>query len=870
MAMAQTDAGSSPSEMLHEGWALQSSSKVSQDGSEISTPTFNPEGWYPTTVPTTVLAALVKNKVYPDPYWGRNLTLLPGTENYAHNLENFSNLPMPQDSPFRVSWWFRDQFELPPGWHGRTVWLHFKGINYRANIWLNGQQVTTSDQTTGTWRVFDFDVSKMVSPGAPNVLAVEVSPPEANDLGVTWVDWNPAPPDKDMGLWRDVYLTSTGAVEVRWPDVVTKLDLPSLDVAHLLVTAELHNATDRTVEGTLRGQIEDVEFAQKVELGPNEVKVARFSPDAYPQLNIRSPRLWWPAKLGPQNLYDLKIQFETGEGISDAKTLPFGIREVTSELTAKNYVLFHINGQRILIRGAAWTPDMMLRASPERQETEIRYAVDMNLNAVRMEGKIEDDNFLNLADRYGLLIMPGWCCCDQWEHWQKWTPENYTVAAASLRDQIRRLRTHPSVIDWFNGSDNPPIAPVERTYIGILKELDWPNPYQSSTAQTPTEVSGESGVKMTGPYGYVPPVYWLTDTNRGGAFGFNTETSPGAAVPTIASLKKFLPPDHLWPVTDDYWDLHCGRWVPTSLKRFSEILAKRYGPSPNLEDFVRKAQVDAYDGERAMLEAWGRNKYNATGVIQWMLGNGWPSVIWHLYDFYLRPGGGYFGAKKACEPLHIQYSYDDRSIAVVNSYYRGFGKLTGNARLYDLNMNEKYSKRASVEIQPDSVTRVFTIPEIPQLTTTYFLQLELTDSQGKLMSSNFYWLSTKPDIMDWDKGQNEYTPEKSYADLSELAKLPPTTLNLSARNDSKGEDGVTSVSVENPSKHLAFFVHLSVLKGSGGEEILPVRWEDNYFCLRPGEKRAVSAVYNRKDAEGSTPIVTVDGWNINEAQVTPD
>jgi len=870
MAMAQTNAGSSPSVMLHDGWAIQSASMVNQDGAVIATPAFNAEGWYSTTVPTTVLAALVRNKVYPDPYWGRNLAQLPGTESYANNLENFSNLPMPQDSPFRSPWWFRDQFELPPGWQGRTVWLHFSGINYRANIWLNGHQVTTSDQTAGTWRVFDFDVSKMVLPGAPNVLAVEVSPPQADDLGLTWVDWNPAPPDKDMGLWRDVYLTSTGAVEVRWPDVVTKLDLPSLDVAHLLVTAELHNSTDRTVEGTLRGRIEKVEFAQKVKLGPNEVKVARFSPDKYPQLNLRSPHLWWPAKLGPQNLYNLEIQFETSEGISDAKKLPFGIREVTSELTAKGYRLFSINGRRILIRGGGWAPDMMLRASPERHEAEIRYVLDMNLNTVRMEGKLEDDNFLSLADRHGLLILAGWCCCDQWEHWQKWTPENYTVSAASLRDQIRRLRTHPSVFDWLNGSDNPPIAAVERTYIGILKELDWPNPYQSSATQAPTEVSGPTGVKMTGPYGYVPPVYWLTDIDRGGAFGFNTETSPGAAVPPINSLKEFLPPDHLWPVTNDYWDFHCGRWIPINLKEYSQILAMRYGSSSTLKDFVLRAQVDSYDGERAMFEAYGRNKYNATGVIQWMLDNGWPSVIWHLYDFYLRPGGGYFGAKKGCEPLHIQYSYDDHSIAVVNSYYRGFGKLSGRARIYDLNMNEKYSKRASFDIPPDSITRVFAILEIPQLTTTYFLQLELTDSQGKLLSSNFYWLSTKPDIVDWDKATGQYTPEKSFADLSELAKLPPTTLNLSSQNESKGEDGITSVSVGNPSNHLAFFIHLSVLKGRGGDEILPVRWEDNYFPLRPGEKRTISAVYSLKDAQGSTPVVTVDGWNISEAEVAPN
>lgn len=614
VAMAQTDGRSSPRLPLHEGWAMQSGSMVSQNGAEISTTAFNPQGWYPTTVPTTVLAALVRDKVYPDPYWGKNLAQLPGTTTYANNLENFSNLPMPPESPFRSAWWFRKQFEVPPSWHGRTVRLHFCGINYRANIWLNGNPVSTSDQAAGTWRVVDFEVSKMTSLGGPNVLAVEVFPPEPDDIALTWVDWNPAPPDKNMGLWRDVYLTSTGPVELLWPNVVTKLDLPSLAAAHLVVTAELYNSTHRTIEGTLRGQIENVNFAQKVELGPDEVKVARFSPGQFPQLNIRAPRLWWPAKLGPQNLYDLKLQFETSEGISDVKTLPFGIRVVTSMLNAHGYRVFSINGSRILIRGGGWAPDMMLRASPERQEEEIRYVLDMNLNAVRLEGKLEDDSFLNLADRYGLLILAGWCCCDQWEQWQKWTPENYAVAAASLRDQIRRLRTHPSVFDWLNGSDHPPIPRVEKMYIGILNELDWPNPYQSSGTQDPTEVSGATGLKSIGPYEYVPPVYWFSDNDRGGAFGFATEISIGAAVPPIPSLRKFLPRDHRWPI-DDYWDFHAGRWIPMNLQELSHVLAMRYGPSSSLEEFVLKAQVSSYEGERAMFEAYGRNKYEATGVI---------------------------------------------------------------------------------------------------------------------------------------------------------------------------------------------------------------------------------------------------------------
>jgi exo-1,4-beta-D-glucosaminidase len=370
---------------------------------------------------------------------------------------------------------------------------------------------------------------------------------------------------------------------------------------------------------------------------------------------------------------------------------------------------------------------------------------------------------------------------------------------------------------------------------------------------------------MTGPYEYVPPVYWLTDKDRGGAFGFNTETSPGAAVPPVESLRKFLPPEHLWPV-DEYWNFHASRWARTAndLRVHNRVLEMRYGPATSLKDYVLKSQVIAYESERAMFEAYGRNKYTSTGVIQWMLNNAWPSVIWHLYDYYLRPGGGYFGTKKGCEPLHIQYSYDDQSVAVVNSYYRNFGKLKVSAWVYNLDMKEQFSKQVSVGIPSDSVTKVFLIPRLSSTTTTYFLRLALEDLQGRQISSNFYWLSRKPDVLDWDNGNGRYTPEKSFADFTDLRTLPQIKLKLFSRNEYRGSDGITHVIVENPSKDLAFFIHLRVAKGKNGEEVLPVRWEDNYISLVPGEGREISATYKRDDLQSETPIVILDGWNVNE------
>jgi exo-1,4-beta-D-glucosaminidase len=844
--------------LLRDGWMIQSSRNALERGEVLSTQTYKPSNWYPAVVPTTVLAALVDDKVYEDPYVGMNLRSIPGTT-YPIG-DNFSGYLMPPESPFFGSWWYRNEFRLPPAFREKTVSLHLDGINFRANIWLNGMQIGDAKIVAGSSRAFEFNVSGLVKPDAPNVLAVEVFPPQPDDLAITWVDVNPSPADKDMGLWQDVYLTASGPVTLRYPQVISRLDLPSVEKAHLTVTALLHNTTTTVVEGTLKGEIEKVSFQQEVSLEPQETKLVTFTPEKFPQLNLSHPRVWWPWQLGSAELYDMHMAFESQGQVSDSAHVSFGIREVTSELTDKGYRVFKVNGKRIQARGAGWWSDMLLRSSPERQEDELRYFRDVHLNVLRMDGKFENGHFLDLADRYGLLLMPGWCCCDHWERWSTWKEEDYTISVDSLRDRIRWFRNHPSILCWLNGDDNPPPEKVAQMYVDVLKEENWPNPYQASATGEPAAVTGPTGLKMTGPYQWVPPVYWLTDTQHGGAFGFLTETSPGPAIPPLASLRKFIPPEHLWPI-DDYWNYHAGGGVFKDIKVFREALNTRYGEAKSVEDFAMKAQAMDYDGQRAMYEAYGRNKYNATGVLQEMLNNAWPSLIWDLYDYYLRPAGGYFGSKKALEPLHIQYSYDDRSIAVVNSLYHEFKNLHATARVYNFDLTEKFSKNVRLDVPEDGVVRPFEIPQISDLSTTYFVSLALDEAAGKRLSTNFYWLSTKPDVLARDKAEWYYTPTKSFADLTALQSLPAVDLLVTVSHE-KSAEMVTHVTVENSSPNLAFMVHLQLNKGKDGEEVLPIFWEDNYFSLLPGEKRELKATYKAKDLAGAAPVVQVDGWNI--------
>jgi len=841
-------------------WAIQSSESVHATGEAISTTGFPTRGWYPAQIPSTVLNTLLRNRVFPDPGTGMNLRAIPGTDYPI--AENYSNIPFPPGSPFQSAWWFRTEFPVPAGYDGKTIWLCFEGINYRANVWLNGRQLTSSDKMAGAWRQFEFDVTRSIRHGQASALAVEVFPPQPDDLAITFVDWNPQPPDKNMGIWRGVCLRVSGPVAIRSPFVATRLNLPSASEAALEVSADLRNASNREVNGALKGRIGDIEFSKPMRLGPGETPVVRLKPDEFPQLKITNPRLWWPAQVGPQNLYTAELWFETKGEVSDRQSVRFGIRDVAASVDENGHLVFRINGKNILIRGAGYTFDMMLRTSPERQEAELRYVRDMNLNCVRLEGKLEDEHFMDLCDEMGILVLAGWCCCDHWERWAEWKDEDRLVSVESLRDQIRRLRSHPSVFDWMNGSDNPPPPEVERSYIAVLKEADWPNPYQSSATQKTTEVTGATGVKMSGPYDYVAPSYWLLDKTRGGAHGFATEVGPGPSIPPLESLRQILPEDHLWPI-DSYWNYHTGGGPFKNVKVFTEALNERYGDATTLEDYLRKAQVMAYEGHRAMFEAFGRNKYTSTGVIQWMLNNAWPSMIWHLYDYYLRPAGSYFGAKKACEPLHVQYSYDDRSIVIVNSYYDAFPGMKIRARVLNLDSSERYSKEATLDVPADGSIRAFTLPEVAGLSETYFVQLRLEDSQGKVRSSNFYWLSTQPDVLDWDQSTWYHTPTKSYANLRALASLPVVDVKATASTEQVGQDCVARVQLENPSRNVAFSVHLRVLRAAGKlneSEILPVLWEDNYFPLLPDERRDVSATYRGSGC--AQPAVAIDGWNV--------
>ena len=451
---------------LQGNWQMQSSCTDKSPGDAISTAGFAAKQWHNAEVPGTVVGALVTDKTLPDPNFGMNLKSFPGVS--LGGEEPFSNRDMPADSPFRCSYWFRTEFTSPASFSSKVASLHFLGINYRANIWLNGNKVADRAEVAGAHRAFEFRVNDLLSKDGKNALAVEIFAPEKNDLGLTWVDWNPTPPDKDMGIWREVFLSASGEVALRAPFAASKLS-SDYDSAELTLSTELRNATNHTIEAVLHADFDGDHLSQPVQLAANEDKIVTFAPEQFHRLKLAHPRLWWPYQMGEPFLYTARFRVEIRKQTSDSVDVTFGIREVTSELTPTGGRLFKVNGRKVFIRGAAWAPDLLLRWDSRRVDADLAYTKHMGLNTIRLEGKIDREEFFEKTDRLGLLVMPGWICCDMWEHWDDWTAETKKIAAASLVDQITRLRSHPSVFVWLYGSDSPPPADIENMYLGILK-----------------------------------------------------------------------------------------------------------------------------------------------------------------------------------------------------------------------------------------------------------------------------------------------------------------------------------------------------------------------------------------------------------------
>ncbi|MCX5243194.1 exo-beta-D-glucosaminidase [Streptomyces prunicolor] len=850
------------------GYAIQSSAKVADSAAAISSPGYPATGWHPAGARSTVLAALIADGVYPDPFYSTNQQKIPKAD-------------------FQVPWWYRSDFTVTDP--GKRTYLDFSGVISAADVYVNGKRIAKATDVNGAYTQHELDVTSLVRSGT-NTVAFRIRPNDPNkNLTMGWIDWLQPPPDENMGIVRDVLVRRGGPVALRDAHVVTKLAVPSLATADLTVKAQARNDSNAPVTAQVRGSIGSTAFEKTVSLAAHETKTITFG------LHLNSPKVWWPAGMGGQPLYGLDLSASVNGAPSDTAHQTFGIRDVQAPLNSDGARQYRVNGRKLLIKGGGWSPDEFLRWDKTYVEDRLKYALDLGLNTIRLEGHIEPDEFFDLADRYGILTLPGWECCDKWEgqvngdeRGDPWTAADYPVAKASMAAEAARLRDHPSVISFLIGSDFAPDAKIEKTYLDALKAADWKTPVVAAASDNSSPVSGSSGMKMTGPYDWIPPNYWYAK-REGGATGFNSETSAGPDIPTLDTLRRMMTPAELttlWkdPSAQQYHRSPSATF--NTLKLYNNALTGRYGPPTSLTDYVRKAQLAQYENVRAQFEAYERNATDAskpaTGVVYWMFNSGWTSLHWQLMDRYLDQGGAYFGAKKANEPLHIQYSYDDRSVVVVNNRNASARQLTAHATLFNTDGTPKYDKKVTgVKVSGGGAhSTALTLPSpssVSGLSTTYLVRLTLTDASGKEVSRNVYWLSSKPDTLDWAHTDWYYTPTTSYADLKGLNSMAqaPVSATASTNADAHGMS-TTTVTVRNSgtgkgsgkgsgkTPALLTDVHLV---DSAGKPVLPVQWSDNEVSLWPGESTTLTATYRTADLHGSAPRVRVSGWNTPERTI---
>ncbi|MEU0570734.1 hypothetical protein ABZ297_35815 [Nonomuraea sp. NPDC005983] len=813
------------------GWALRSATGLSDAGAAISQVGYSTSGWYPVELPSTVLAGLVKNNVYQDIYFGRNLQNVPDLTG--------------QD------WWYRGEFTAGSG---PAFWLRFKGISYRAQVWVNGTQVDAN--AVGTLVRHEYDVTPLIRPDQVNAIAVKVTPPahDCKDLSICTVDWNPEAPDMNAGIWNTMSVDSTGTVALRDPYVRTTL---SGTTADLNVYVDAINAANAPVTTTITGTIAKagqttLNLSQSVTLAAGERREVAFAP-----IHVTNPVLWWPYQFGSPELYKLTLS----AGTSDTTSIDFGIRQVTDYRTTvkgTSFVGYKINGRPILLRGGGYVWDMLQRWDTRTNAAHIAYVKGMGLNTIRLEGTLGNEELYDMADRAGILVMPGFVCCSAWENDSSWNTEQTQVAQQSLDSQLRSLRHHASVFIWTYGSDQPPASAHLTAYKNIATALHWQNPTLDNVA---TWSNSDAGVKMDGPYVWEPPVLWWDQSRAGSAFGTTAEEGTESP-PPLESLQRFLAPGDIWPIGTTF-NYHGGKphSVFDNINPFTEGITKRYGTASSADDYSRKSELQSYENTRAFFEAWSARQHTQTfGTIFWMLNNAWPSVHWNLYDYYFKPGGGYFGTRKATEPVHISYDYFTRNVYVVNSTLTDRPGLTATATVYNVpDLSVKYTTSTPVSATANTSVQPLTLPAVSGLSTTYLIRLQLKDSAGAQVSNNVYWYSTAPDTLSNKSNWYSTTP-KTYANLTGLNSLQAD--NAVTASATRSTTGATITLANTSPSALAFFARPEITAGNGGREVVPITYSDNYVTLWPGESTTITAAYDTADLGGQPPYLRLRGYNL--------
>ncbi|MEN9920087.1 MAG: hypothetical protein RL662_2523 [Bacteroidota bacterium] len=878
--------------IIVDGWELGTSTQVIESKESIFSNNFDTKNWYNATVPGTVLTTLVDQGVYPDPYFGLNNMSIPDT--LAH-----------------TKWWYRVSFDSPRNSKGKRVRLQFDGINYRAEIFLNGKKL---GNMTGAFIRGEYDITSLLNTSGKNILALQVSPPDNPGIsheqsmmagqglnggqlsldGPTFIasigwDWVPGIRDRNTGIWQDVRIKVGGDVSIGDPHVITNLALPDTTKATVKIITPLKNLTSNTVSGTLFAKFEGVNISMPYTLNAREEKTLVFEPSTHKTLIINNPKLWWPNGYGVPNLYNLELKADSRTGLSDLRTLRFGIRELSYELMINTptkgnhrvaytpadvsnneqpifdfekvvivgdpamkrtipmlykdvnedaifeqlsnddpvgqYFVFRVNGVRVFIKGGTFGMDDGMKRISREKMTPY-FKLHKDANFNLIRNWVGESTEELFYQLADEYGMLVWN--DFWITTDDTVePNDYDLFMANATDVVRRFRTHPSIAIWCPRNEGYAPEGMEPRLAKMMAKED-PTRHYHGNSRFLNSVN-------SGPYGYFKDQSrYFTEI----AEGFNTEFG-AQAIPTANTIRKFIAPEDLWPINDvwAYHDLH------HTTHFFNDFIAvvDSYGKATSMEEFSKKAQMVTYDTWRAMIEAWNSRMWNnTTGLIMWMSHPAWPSMTWQTYTYDYETPGSYFGAKKAQEPLHIQMNMPDDKVIIVNATRKKQQGMTATVRYFHVTGKEYYTKTAKFDVPANSKVECFKpelkTKDIPKYTLA---RLELKDSKGNIVSINDYWKN-------WGNIQANQA----------LNGLGKPSLKLTVL---KSQTKTNIYQLHNDSGEFAVAVKLNLKDNASGQIILPAYFSDGYINLLPGEKRKIEVEV--PNSVTGTFSITAEGYN---------
>lgn len=887
---------------------LQSSALIPSPGTEISTLDYKSNiYWFRVKVPSTVLAGLVENKVYPDPYSSMNNMLIPDASdefNKKYNLEQFSHLPNDLN-PWKKPYWYRTVFKIPEADKGRHFQLIFKGINYRAAVWVNGKQITDSTRMAGMFAEYSLDISKEINGGKENVLAVKIYPLDypglpsteqlkamgdffenggpTGDIGknvtmlcsVGW-DWMPPVRDRNIGLWLPVYLRTTGGVTIAGPKLVTALpNLPDTTHAKISLNLKLlnHNQTDENGKLSVTITPENftgnpLQFSKSVSILKNAGTSVDLNGDNTKELNIANPHLWWPNGYGKPDLYRIRLQYTGASGVSDDTTFIFGIRTVSTKAIEVGGSLrrdFYVNEKRIHLTGGAWVPDMMVNRDSTRYEYEMHLCQNANINLVRIwgGGVTPCDEFWDAADRHGLLVWSDFWVTGDTQGEFKGSPDwplESEVFKKNVISTILRIRNHASLLVWTGGNEGHARKELYDFMRNSIISLDGTRPFipsSSGFAKLPAGWPGSwpdnlpSGVYSGGPYSWKDPSDYYNRAIAGKDWVFKDETGIPSQ-PPYNIMSKIIP-DLVWDKTvpfplNNTWGYHDAATGNGRYDLYYDEMVKRYGKPVSMEDYCNKMQLLNAIGYQGIFEAAGHKLNDIGGVMLWKLNAAFPSVIWQVYDWFLEPNAGYYFMQNACEPVHIQLNLNNLKVTILNRTYKSAPNLTANTEVFGLDSKSLFREESKLNLGPSDVKETTSLAAVIGKTKgIVFVVLNLKNNTGKVVSHNVYWLSDDGD----------------YKSLSNIAE---TSVQVSIlKKESRKSENSWTVQLTNTTGKVAFFIRPQLMLN--GEEVLPSYWSAGYITLAPSETTTLTVSCPAVKLNSGAPVLKVSGWNVKAKEL---